>query len=86
MINWTHPYYSKHLPISGGPQNSDHLPYSSVTPEHQLATHLVITVAQIPQEDLPVGAGRHEESVRGAPGADVDVGRLLVAGERNPRQ
>ena len=33
----------------------------------------------IDEEGLPVGGG-------GAPGADVDVARLLVAGQRDPRQ
>ena len=44
-------------------------------------TSLIITAVQIPEEDLAVCAGRDEQAVRGAPGADVDVGRLLVAGE-----
>ena len=48
------------------------------------STSLIITTVQIPEEDLAVCAGRDEQAVRGAPGADVDVGRLLVAGEPFP--
>ena len=48
------------------------------------STSLIITTVQIPEEDLAVGAGRDEQAVRGAPGAHVDVGQLLVAGEPLP--
>ena len=45
-----------------------------------------LSVVQPPEEDLAVGAGRDEDAavVRGAEGADVDVGGLVVAGERRP--
>ena len=45
-----------------------------------------LSVVQPPEEDLAVGAGRDEDAavVRGAEGADVDVGGLVVAREQRP--
>ena len=43
-------------------------------------------IGQVPKEHLAVCAGGDEEGLLRAPGADVDVGGLLVAGERDPRQ